>query len=295
MHGYLRHLANFAYIVDAGSLSGAAKALGTTPSGMSDSVRILEAHLGSPLLERHQRGVSPTALGERIHAEASTIVRSLALAMEKEEQPSLQGALRISMPGELAQNGLERGVQAVRDIHPEARIEVFVEDAILDYSKFTRDLYVRATHESSVAGLTELARMETEIVLIGNADLFASADRGDLSAWSRQTLLVGSARKAAPTLPLRSAAGASTEKIAFEQWLAISDAATRLHYARAGAGLMVCLKCSVEGDLAQGRLIEAGALFTAPKGTVLVGSPHQRPPVAMRSAAQALISGLIGA
>ena len=67
MDGYLRHLANFARIVDAGSLTGAANQRGVSPSAMSDSVRILETHFGIPLLERRRSGVVPTGKGGAVH------------------------------------------------------------------------------------------------------------------------------------------------------------------------------------------------------------------------------------
>lgn len=46
--------------IDQGSLSGAAEALGYTPSGVSRLVASLEAELGLPLLVRGKGGVTPT-------------------------------------------------------------------------------------------------------------------------------------------------------------------------------------------------------------------------------------------
>ena len=48
-------------VLEEGSLSGAAEALGYTPSGLSRSIAALEQETGFPLLHREHRGVRPTA------------------------------------------------------------------------------------------------------------------------------------------------------------------------------------------------------------------------------------------
>ena len=63
--------------IDQGSLSGAAEALGYTPSGVSRLVASLEAELGLPLLVRGKGGVTPTAelasLGRACRDEAAAV------------------------------------------------------------------------------------------------------------------------------------------------------------------------------------------------------------------------------
>ena len=51
--------------IDQGSLSGAAEALGYTPSGVSRLVASLEAELGLPLLVRGKGGVTPPPSARR--------------------------------------------------------------------------------------------------------------------------------------------------------------------------------------------------------------------------------------
>ncbi|MEL7026415.1 MAG: LysR family transcriptional regulator [Pseudomonadota bacterium] len=66
MLGYLRHLANFARIIEAGSVTGAANRAGVSPSQMSESLKVVEAYFGAPLVERHSQGVRPTSLGSQV-------------------------------------------------------------------------------------------------------------------------------------------------------------------------------------------------------------------------------------
>jgi DNA-binding transcriptional LysR family regulator len=61
---------SFLAVLDAGSLSGAAKRLGALQPTLSRQVAALEAQLGAPLFERTGRGVAPTALALAIAEDA---------------------------------------------------------------------------------------------------------------------------------------------------------------------------------------------------------------------------------
>ena len=54
----LKPLAVFAEVVDAGSMSGAARRLGMSPSAVSQTIRALEQHGGVTLLHRSTRKLS---------------------------------------------------------------------------------------------------------------------------------------------------------------------------------------------------------------------------------------------
>ncbi|MBP1851554.1 LysR family transcriptional regulator [Rhizobium halophytocola] len=91
-------LLRFSAICDAGSLRQAAQVLNITQPALSRSLSTLEAIYGKPLLERHARGVSPTAFGERLLSSVSRLARDWALAEERlvEDGRMLEGKFRIS-------------------------------------------------------------------------------------------------------------------------------------------------------------------------------------------------------
>ncbi|PJG58631.1 LysR family transcriptional regulator, partial [Aeromonas cavernicola] len=60
----LRRYAIFAAVVEADSMTGAAKVLGMTPSAVSQHVSQLESQLGLTLLHRSTRRLSLTEAGE---------------------------------------------------------------------------------------------------------------------------------------------------------------------------------------------------------------------------------------
>ena len=78
-----RHLCYFSQIVDCGSMSAAARALGIAQPSLSQHVKNLETHLGAELLLRTSRGVMPTEAGEVLHRHAKRIAETLRAAEEE--------------------------------------------------------------------------------------------------------------------------------------------------------------------------------------------------------------------
>lgn len=86
----LAELRAFCAAVDLGSLGAAARALGVSQPALSKRMRELEALAGTKLLERHARGTTATAAGERLYLQARKL---LAQAEEVE-------ALLVGLRGE---------------------------------------------------------------------------------------------------------------------------------------------------------------------------------------------------
>jgi DNA-binding transcriptional LysR family regulator len=76
----LRRLQVLLAIVEEGSVTGAATALGYTPSAVSQQILRLEREVGQPLLDRHARGMSPTDAGLVLATHARKVLRQLSAA-----------------------------------------------------------------------------------------------------------------------------------------------------------------------------------------------------------------------
>src|SRR6476646_5162015 len=74
-------LTAFATIVERGSFVRAAAHLGITPSALSQTLRGLEAQLGTRLLHRTTRSLAPTAAGEKLLARLAPTLRELDAAV----------------------------------------------------------------------------------------------------------------------------------------------------------------------------------------------------------------------
>lgn len=86
----------FEAVLRHGNMKRAAEELNTVQSNITARVRALELALGLPLFERHARGVTPTAAGERMRPFARQMIKLLAdaeAAARDEGPPS--GPLRL--------------------------------------------------------------------------------------------------------------------------------------------------------------------------------------------------------
>lgn len=96
----LRSLRNFVAVASAGSVSAAAESQHIAQPALSVQIKQLEQHLGTPLFERHPRGVALTHAGQRFLEHAKEILRRVDVAQEDIrsaiDEPS--GCVAIALP-----------------------------------------------------------------------------------------------------------------------------------------------------------------------------------------------------
>lgn len=127
-------MAIFAKVVDAGSYTRAAEKLGLPKSTVSRKITQLEERLGVRLLHRTTRTIKPTELGRAYYNHCSQMVTEAEEAQraihQLQAEPS--GNLRITAPGAFGARFL---VQVVRDFmekYPQIRMEVILDNKVLD-------------------------------------------------------------------------------------------------------------------------------------------------------------------
>ncbi len=118
----LRRLSSFLAVVDEGSFTRGARRLGISQPSLSQQIRLLEAELGGPLLERLPRGIRLTAAGRALLPEAQAAVRAaeragtaarMALGLEAGE---LEVATLLSMAVGILPHAIARWVERYPDI-----------------------------------------------------------------------------------------------------------------------------------------------------------------------------------
>ena len=285
MYGYLRHLANFAHIVEAGSMTGAANKLECSPSSMSESVKILEAYFNQPLLERRQRGVLPTGKGASIYEDCQLIVQAHDNAMGVSSD-ELSGKVKVSIPAEFLFSFGTRFVADMKKRAPSIQLVLAAENEILDHTKFARDLYVRVAKSKEHPNLTILHSNPEEVVLIGNSELLKGKDIHDVGHISKLTFLGGLNTHSGQTLKLVQ----PSEELTFTDTIQIGSTEARIAMMRENAGITACLKSTVSTDLKNGSIVRIlPNRFGFPLYTT-IGSPHRNPNSAARLVAEVLAS-----
>jgi len=132
-------------VLDKGSFTGAADALGLTPSAVSKAVTRLEARLGVRLLERTTRRVAVTPEGATYAESARRILAEIDQAetaiMEGRGQPS--GRLRVNSGTAFLVHQLAGVLPDFLERYPDIRLDLTVSDKIVDLIAEGMDIAIR--------------------------------------------------------------------------------------------------------------------------------------------------------
>jgi DNA-binding transcriptional LysR family regulator len=130
----LNALAVFAQVVEAGSFTGGARALGLPKGSVSRKISGLEAALGVRLLHRTTRKLSLTEVGRAYYAQCRKGLVELDAANQlvKETRSVPSGTLRISAPADFGGGGLADWVEAFLKRYDQVRIELVLSDRYVD-------------------------------------------------------------------------------------------------------------------------------------------------------------------
>lgn len=124
----------FAAVVERESFARAAAHLGLSPSALSQTIRLLEARLGTRLLNRTTRSVAPTASGEQLYARIAPLFRDMADAVAEASAAAgrVSGTLRINTLGMAARQVIAPRLGRFHRAHPDVALDIVVDDGLSD-------------------------------------------------------------------------------------------------------------------------------------------------------------------
>jgi DNA-binding transcriptional LysR family regulator len=139
----------FTTVVDLQSFAKAAEKLDLSRGMTSRYVAQVEAHLGVRLLHRTTRRLSLTEAGSDYYQRAAQV---LALVDEAEraaakEVAEPRGTLRISAPLAFAATHLGAAISAYLQRHPQVKVDLSLNDRIIDLVDEGFDLAIRIAHK----------------------------------------------------------------------------------------------------------------------------------------------------
>lgn len=132
--GGLDDLSVLLAVCEAGGFRAAAKRLGLSPSSVSERITQLEARIGAPLLVRTTRSVMPTEAGRALVARLTPLFREMRAVLQdaSSSQSEVRGLLRINVTGAVMVDILPPLLDRFLVRHPEVRIEIMVDDRLVD-------------------------------------------------------------------------------------------------------------------------------------------------------------------
>ncbi len=134
-------------IARAGSLSGAARALGVNHSTVFRRLQALERRLEARLFERSRSGYAATAACEDLLAAAARVEAEVA-ALERRlagRDQRLSGTLRLTAPDDIAARLLMAPLARFRAAYPGLSLELVLDNRMLSLTRREADLAVRPT------------------------------------------------------------------------------------------------------------------------------------------------------
>jgi DNA-binding transcriptional LysR family regulator len=153
----LQAMATFVRVVEAGSISGAARQLGVGQPAVSKTVAQLEERLQVRLLLRSTRGLTPTEAGLRFHERARIALQEVEEA-ELEARVAgagLSGRLRVSAATTFTRLHVIPHLPGFLARHPDLEVDVILDDRVIDLVSEGIDLSLRM---GALADSTAVAR-----------------------------------------------------------------------------------------------------------------------------------------
>ncbi|THF60690.1 LysR family transcriptional regulator [Pseudothauera rhizosphaerae] len=268
----------FTRIVELGSFTRAAAALGLPRATATYAIKELEDRLGVRLLERTTRQVRPTVDGQSFYERCAVILNDLEEA-EAALQPAAanpQGVLRLDLHGVHANRVILPRIAEFRARYPRIELRISTGDRLVDLVREGVDCVVRAgvPRDSSLVARRIAALPE---VVCASPDYLARCGiprhPDDLA---RHEAVGFFAREQDIQYPFRFLIDGRTAEYRPPSRIAVSDAEAYTTCALQGCGLIQVPRFRVEAYLCSGQLVEVLADWPGPRLPVSVLYPRHR-------------------
>jgi DNA-binding transcriptional LysR family regulator len=135
----------FIRVIETGSFSKAAEDLGITQPTATKFVAAMEKRLGTLLLHRSTRGVTPTEIGRLYYEKCKTIAREIEEADDLASlmQSKVRGRLTISSSVAFGRRVLTPSILEFMSQHPELEVNLNMDDRYINLVEQGVDLAIR--------------------------------------------------------------------------------------------------------------------------------------------------------
>ena len=268
----------FVRIVELGSFTDAAHALGMPRATATHTIKELEKRIGARLLERTTRHVRPTLDGTEFYERSKRVLAEL-----EDAETSLsthiadpRGTLRLDLHGAHASMIILPQIGAFRARYPHIDMVISSGDRLVDLVREGIDCVVRAGHprDSSLVA-HRLADMPE--IICASPDYLArhGTPRHPRELETHQAIRFFS-RGQAHQYPFSVMLDGQVAQFAANAWLSVSDAECYTSAALAGCGLIQVPRFRLEEHLRAGRLVQVLAEWPCPDLPVCALYPFHR-------------------
>ncbi|WP_267356149.1 MULTISPECIES: LysR family transcriptional regulator [unclassified Methylobacterium] len=263
----LDELALFVAIVDAGSLSGAARRLHRSAAAATRALASLEARAGSRLVERTTRRLAPTPAGLDLAERARGLLAGYEMAVSGASGDAVRGLLRITAPVLFGRKHVAPVVSGFLDAYPETQIELVLADRNLDLVEEGIDIALRIGQLAESRLLARRVGQVGQIVVASPNYLATRGTPRKPADLAEHDTILGVVRSGLREWRF----GASRVRLAPR--LIVNEVEAALIAARAGRGIARVLSYQAAEDIAAGRLVRLLAAHEPPPVPVQLVTP----------------------
>ena len=263
----------FCRVVDLGSITGAAKALGETKGAVSRRITRLESALGVVLLRRSPRLVQATEDGASYRASVGRVLELLddANTRARRALTAPSGHLRVTAPVDVGLTLMAPIMAGFVERYPEITVETILTEKLLDFDGHQIDVAVRA------GGMLQDSTLVAHRLLDIRGQLYASpsyvkaqgAPRRPDDLAEHRLLLVQTGRGSA-SLTLHRGAEEHRLRHRAQGSLSGSDFAFTRELALGGSGVALLPDIVARGSVESGALVPVLKEWVGFSGTLYV-------------------------
>ena len=291
----LNDLYFFAKVVDCGSYTAAAEALGMQTSKLSRRIGALEKELGVRLLNRTTRKLSLTEAGQTLHRHCVALIAEAEAAKDAINQTlsAPRGLVRVSCPTGLLQGGVADILVEYLAAYPEVRVALQATNRRVDVVEEGIDVAIRVR-------LPPLDDSDLAMRSFGPSDMILVGSPALVAAYGQPQTLADIAR--IPTLSTGTLgrehtwhfvdAESGPAELVHNPRMSADDFYTVRRAALRGVGVARLPALLARDDLSNGALVRLLPSLSAPSGVVHAVFPSSRGMVpAVRSLLDTLSEG----
>jgi len=260
----------FTRIVERHSFTAAAQDMEIPRSTVTQAIKQLEARLGARLLQRTTRHVRPTLDGEAYYRRCVAILGEVEDADAAFSDAKPRGQLRVDVHGTLARHFVLPALPAFLAEYPDLKLHLGEGDRLVDLVREGIDCVLRVgdLQDSSMVG-RRVALLE-EVTCASPAYLARHGTPASVDELAGHVAVGFVSSATGAVIPLEFMIDGVPRNITIPATVTVAGAESYVAAARLGLGLIQVPRYHVEGDLAEGSLVE-----------LLTGTPPSPTPVSL--------------
>jgi DNA-binding transcriptional LysR family regulator len=277
----LDEFAVFTAILDAGSLAGAARRLRRSPPSVTRALADLEARLGTRLIERTTRRLTPTERGKDLGAGARRALAAYEEALRPGLEAAPRGRLRVTAPLLFGRRHVTPVLASFLDAQPAMQAELVLADYYLDLLEEGLDIAVRIGPPAQ--GLPPPLRIgAVRRVVVASPAYVAAHGAPRVPADLARHAVVHVAGRPVPS-EWRFRAGRRERVVRLAPRLTVNEIEAALVAVRGGHGITRVLSYQVADEVAAGSLVRLLRAYEPPALPVGLVTAAADPPARVRA------------